>query len=81
MSSSMIVLFFSSGNYSEEESKNFSAEMFPPGLLVVHDPAGGCQDDEAELSGGEKVVGPLFNFSNGHVKSGRDDTTLVQPAG
>ena len=55
--------------------------MFPPGLLVVHDPAGGCQDDEAELSGGEKVVGPLFNFSNGHVKPGRDDTTLVQPAG
>ena len=38
--------------------------MFPTSLLVVLDPAEGLQDDEAELSGGEKVVGPLFNFSN-----------------
>ena len=52
--------------------------MFPPGLLVVHDPAGGCQDDEAELSGGEKVVGPLLDLSDGHVKSGGDHSALVQ---
>ena len=52
--------------------------MLPPGLLVVHDAPGGGEDDEPELSAREKVVGPLLDLSDGHVKSGGDHSALVQ---
>ena len=51
--------------------------MLPPGLLVVHDPAGGGEHHVAELSGGEQVVGPLLDLVDGHIESGGDHTTLV----
>ena len=52
--------------------------MLPPGLLVIHDAAGGGEHHVAELSGGQQVVGPLLDLSNGHVKSGGDHSALVQ---
>ena len=52
--------------------------MLPPGLLVVHDPTGRCQDDEPKLSAGQQVVGPLFDLVDGNIKARRDDTTLVK---
>ena len=53
--------------------------MLPPGLLVVHDPAGGGEHHVAELSGGKQVVGPLLDLVDGDIESGGDHTTLVQP--
>ena len=52
--------------------------MLPPGLLVIHDAPGGGEDHVAELSGGQQVVGPLLDLSDGHVKSGGDHSALVQ---
>ena len=52
--------------------------MLSPGLLVIHDAPGGGEDNVAELSGGQQVVGPLFDLSDGHVKSGGDHSALVQ---
>ena len=64
--------------YSEEKAEDFPSQMLPPGLLVVHDPAGGCQDDESELSAGQQVVGPLLDLIDGHIEPGRDNSALVE---
>ena len=64
--------------YSEEKAEDFPSQMLPPGLLVVHDPAGGCQDDEPELSAGQQVVGPLLDLIDGHIEPGRDNSALVE---
>ena len=69
---------FSLHKYSEEEPENLPAQVFPPGLLVVHDAPGGGQHHKAKLSGRQQVVGPLLDVSNGHIEPGRDHTTLVQ---
>jgi len=50
------------------------------GLLVVHDPEGGGQDDLAELSGGKNVIDELLEVSNLEIVSGGDNTALVQSA-
>ena len=63
---------------SEEESQDFSSQMLPPGLLVVHDAPGGGEDDEPELSAREKVVGPLLDVVDRHIKPGRDDPALIE---
>ena len=55
--------------------------MLPPGLLVVHDTPGGCQDDEPELSAGEQVVGPLLYLVDGHIEPGGDHSALVESPG
>ena len=65
----------------EEKTEDFPSEMFSPGLLVVHDAPGGGQDDEPELSAGEKVVGPLLYVVDGHIEPGRDDPALVESSG
>ena len=52
--------------------------MLPPGLLVIHDAAGGGEDHVAELSGGQQVVGPLLDLVDGDIESGGDHATLVQ---
>ena len=64
----------------KEESKNLSSQVFPPCLLVIHDAARGCQDHISKLSGGQEVVGPFLDISDGHIKPGRNDTTLVETA-
>merc|ERR1719264_1305290 len=66
---------------SEEEPKNLSSQVLPPGLLVVHDASGGGQHHLSKLSGGQKVVCPLLNVIDGNVEPGGDDATLVKPAG
>ena len=35
---------------SEEESHNFASKVLPPGLVVVHDSAGRCDDNFAVKS-------------------------------
>merc|ERR1712222_185165 len=62
----------------EEESQDLSSEMLPPGLLVVHDAPGGGQHNVAELSGGQEVVGPLLDVSDGDIEPGGDHTALVE---
>ena len=55
----------------EEESKDLAAEVLPPGLLVVHDAAGGGEHHLAELPGGQQVVGPLLDVPQGDVEPGQ----------
>lgn len=68
-------------NYLEEETQNFTTQMFSSGFFVIHDTAGGGQDNIAELTRGQQVVGPLFNVIDGHIETGRDDAALVQATG
>merc|ERR1712073_212883 len=67
-----------SSQYLEEESQDLAPEMLPPGLLVVHDPAGGGEHHVAELYGRQQVVGPLLDLVDGDIESGGDHATLVQ---
>merc|ERR1719222_1697976 len=66
---------------SEEEPKNLSSQVLPLGLLMVHDASRGDQHHLSKLSGGQQVVRPLLNVVDGNVEPGRDDATLVKPAG
>ena len=61
-----------------EESHHLSTGLLTARLLVVHDPLGGCDDDESEKTRGEKSSHPLFEFATGEVISRRDDSTLVE---
>ena len=63
---------------SEEESQDFSSQMLPPGLLVVHDAPGGGQHHVPELSWGQEVIGPLLDVPDGDVEPGGDYAALVQ---
>jgi hypothetical protein len=47
---------------------------------MCHDTIGGTQNNLTELPGRQQIHNPLLNFSYGNVKTGRDDTTLVQAA-
>ena len=53
---------------SEEEAKNFSSQVLPPGLLVVHDAPKGGQHHLAKLSGRQQVVRSFLNVVQGNVK-------------
>ena len=66
------------GCCSEEESQDLSSKMLPPGLFVVHDAPGGGQHHIAELSGGQEVVGPLLDVSDGDIEPGGDHSALVE---
>ena len=65
---------------SEEKSQNFATQMLPSGFFVIHDSSRGGHNNVTKLSGRQEVVGPLFNFSDTHVESGRNDTDFVQSA-
>lgn len=52
--------------------------MLPPGLLVVHDPGRGGEDDLSERTSGQQDVDPVLDGVQSDVESGRDDTGLVQ---
>ncbi len=54
----------------KEESEDLPAEMFSPGLFVVHDPPGSGHHNVAELSGGQQVRGPLLNVCDGDIEPG-----------
>jgi len=50
------------------------------GLLVIDDAVGSGEDDVAELSGWEEVVGPVIDLVEGNVESWGDDSALVESA-
>ena len=52
--------------------------MLPSCLFMVHDSSRCGEDDISELSAGQEIVGPLFNFSDGNIKPWGDDTTFVE---
>ena len=45
---------------------------------MVDDTEGGGEDDVAELTGGEDVLDPGFEFTDGGIITGRDGTALVE---
>jgi hypothetical protein len=55
--------------------------MLSSSLFVVHDTSRSGQNNQTELSSGQQVVGPPFDVTDFHVKSGRNYTTLVQSTG
>lgn len=73
----VVVLFIN----LEEETQNLSSQVFSSGFFVIHNTAGGGQNNITELTGGQQIVGPLFNVVNGNIETGRDDTALVQATG
>ncbi len=45
---------------------------------MVHDTVGGSEDEVTELAGWKQVRSELLNLVQSNIKSGRDDTALVQ---
>merc|ERR1719229_390777 len=64
----------------EKETDDFASQMFPPGLVVVHDPTGSGHNYFPKLPGRKQVVGPLFVISDSNVESGGYNSHLVNPA-
>lgn len=62
----------------EEETKDFASQMFSSGFLVIHNAAGCGQNDIAELTRGQQIVGPLLNVVDGYIEAWRDDAAFVQ---
>ena len=65
---------------SIEESDNFASNMSFSAFLMGEDALGGGEHEMAELSGGEDVAGPFFEFRENDVVPGRDDSALVDPS-
>jgi hypothetical protein len=63
-----------------EEANDLSRYMLSSRLLVIHDASRGSENDVAKLTGWKQLNDPLLHVSELHVVSGRDDTSLVQPA-
>jgi hypothetical protein len=63
---------------SVEETEDLSSDMLGSGFVVIHDTLVGGEDDETELSGGEDGGVEVFEFGEGEVESGGDDTALVE---
>ena len=61
-----------------EETNDLSCNMLASGLLVVHDTSRGCEDDESELTGWEKLDDPLLKIGEADIESWGDDTSLVE---
>jgi hypothetical protein len=59
---------------------NLSSGVLLTGLLVGHDAVRGGQNQAAELTRGEQLVGPLLNVVEGAVEAGGDDSRLVETA-
>jgi hypothetical protein len=57
---------------------NLATSVLLLGLLVIKDTERGGEDDIAELTRGQQVVGPLLDVTDGNVKSRGDDGALVQ---
>jgi len=72
--------YFWGWSSSVEISEDLATSMLAAGLLMIHDTERGSQDDEAELTGGQQVGDPLLHIVELDVKTGRDDTALVQAA-
>jgi hypothetical protein len=55
----------------EKEAEDFATSVLLLGLLVIDDAVGSGEDDVAELSGWEEVVGPVIDLKKGNVTLGR----------
>ena len=64
----------------EDVSEDLASNVFPTGLLVVHDTGRGGQDDDTERTGRHESVYPVLDLVKGDVESGGNDTTLVDSA-
>ena len=74
----VVYLFCFLRYFSVEESQDFASCLFTTRLFVGHDSIGCGQDNMSELSTGQKIDHPLFQFTVGAVESGGDNTTLVE---
>jgi hypothetical protein len=62
---------------SIEESDDLSSDVSFPALFMSEDALSGGENEMSELSGGEDVVGPLFEVGEEDVVPGRDDSALI----
>jgi hypothetical protein len=67
-------------NHSIEESDDLASDVSFSALFMGEDSLGGGEDEVAELSGGEDVVGPLLEVGEEDVVPGGDDSALVDTA-
>ena len=65
---------------SIEESNNFATNVSFSALLMGEDALGGAQDQVSELSGWQNAAGPLLEFRQKDVVSGRNDSAFVDSA-
>ena len=68
------------GDCSVEVSENFASDLLLTGFHVVHDADVGGQDDVSELTGWEDGRGEFLEVLDLEVKTGRDDSALVEAA-
>ena len=52
--------------------------MLGTSLVVVHDALVGSEDEDTELTRWEHGVGEVFEFAEGEIETGRDDTAFVE---
>jgi len=75
-----VIFLFARPETLVEEADDLARDVLATGLLLVHDAGRGGEDDEAELTGGEKLDNPLLELVEVDVVAGRDDTALVEAA-
>ena len=63
---------------SVEETEDFATDMLGTSLVVVHDALVGSEDEDTELTRGKHGVGEVFEFAEGEIETGRDDTAFVE---
>lgn len=61
-------------------SQDFASSVFPSCLFVVHDATTAGKDDVTKLTGGQQVLGPVFQVIHFDVEARRDNATLVKPS-
>lgn len=61
-----------------KETKDLSSSLFAASFLVRHDSVCGRKNNVSELTTGQKVDNPLFDFTVFNIESGADNTALVQ---
>lgn len=62
-----------------EVAKDFTTGVLATSLLMIHNAITGREDNITKLTAGQQVTGPVFHFPDLDIKTGRNDTTLVQP--
>jgi hypothetical protein len=46
-----------------KKSNDLASDVFPPGLLVIHNTGGGGQDNVAELPGRKEIHNPFLEIT------------------
>lgn len=63
-----------------EESDNLSSNVFSSRLFMIHDAGRCCEDNVAELTGGQELNNPFFKFPYSDVVARVYDSCLVDSA-